>query len=82
MKQYGQAFLNAWSVTAQEAAYRILGIPLHKSNFQSVWIPAGLPNERVGLVKSSRTLSNLEDDDEVIFVPGILVSCRSQQLEL
>lgn len=82
MKQYGQAFLNAWSVTAQEAAYRILGIPLHKSNFQSVWIPTGLPNERVGLVKSSRTLSNLEDDDEVVFVPGILVSCRSQQLEL
>jgi hypothetical protein len=83
MKRCGQAFLNARSVTAQEAAYRVLGLPLHKSNFQTVWIPTGLPTERVGLLKPSTVLTNMEDDDEDIFIPGILdkYSCRPQQLD-
>ena len=45
IKHRGQTFLNAWSVTAQEAVYRVLGLPLHKSNNLSVWLPDGLPNE-------------------------------------
>ena len=68
MKQCGQAFLNSQSVTAQEAAYRVHGLPLHKSNFQSVWIPTGLLNKRVGLIKPSTPLSNLEDDDGDVLV--------------
>ena len=49
MKKCGQAFLNARSVSAQEGDYRLLGLPLYKSNFDSIWIPTGLPKERVSL---------------------------------
>ncbi|XP_060577549.1 uncharacterized protein LOC132734725 [Ruditapes philippinarum] len=71
MKKCGQAFLNSRSVTAQEAAYRALGLPLHKSNFTSVWVPTGLPSERISLLKPTFVLQNLEEGDNDVFVSGI-----------
>jgi len=75
--------MNARSITAQEAAYRVLGIPLYKSNFTTVWILTGLPKERISLLKPSSVLSNLDDDDDDIFMAGILdkYSCRPESLE-
>jgi hypothetical protein len=71
MKKCGQAFINSRSVTAQEAAYRALGLPMYKSNFTTVWIPTGLPSERISLLKPSYVLQNLDDADNDIFVSGI-----------
>ncbi|WAR11596.1 PIF1-like protein, partial [Mya arenaria] len=71
MKKCGQAFLNSRSVTAQEAAYRALGLPLYKSNFSTVWIPTGLPSQRISLLKPSYVLQRLDDMDNDVFVSGI-----------
>ena len=62
MKKCGKTFLNARFVTAQESAYRTPGLPVYKFNFTTVWISDGLPNKRVGLVKTS-ILSGLDDAD-------------------
>ncbi|XP_052809481.1 uncharacterized protein LOC128237946 [Mya arenaria] len=71
MKKCGQAFLNSRSVTAQEAANRALGLPLYKSNFSTVWIPTGLPSQRISLLKPSYVLQRLDDMDNDVFVCGI-----------
>ena len=80
MKKCGQTFLNARSVSVQEAAYRLLGLPLYKSNFDSVSIPSGLPEERVRLLKSLNTLDNLDDDDENVFVADLLENMLPDQI--
>ncbi|CAG2255006.1 unnamed protein product [Mytilus edulis] len=57
MKKCAKTFQDARSVSAQEAVYRFLGLPLHKSDFQTIWIPSGMPHERVHLLKPKYLLS-------------------------
>lgn len=64
MKKCAKTFQDARSVSAQEAVYRFLGLLLHKSDFQTIWIPSGMPHERVHLLKPKYLLSNMEDDEE------------------
>ncbi|MES9882265.1 MAG: DUF6570 domain-containing protein, partial [Sedimenticola sp.] len=71
MKKCARAFTNSRSVSAQEAIYRVLGLPLHKSDFQTIWIPTGLPHQRVHLLKSNSVLDTLEEEDENIFVSSM-----------
>ncbi len=64
MKKCGKAFTNPRAMSPHEATYRILGLPLHKSDFQVGWIPTGLPHQRVSHLKSTHLLSNLDDGEE------------------
>lgn len=72
MKKCGQAFVNARSLSAQEAAYRTIGLPLYKSDFQTIFIPSGPPDQRVTILKPKYLLNKLEDDDEDVCLSGIL----------
>ncbi|CAC5361420.1 unnamed protein product [Mytilus coruscus] len=83
MKKCAKTFQDARSVSAQEAVYRLLGLPLLKSDFQTIWIPSGMPHERVHLLKPKYLLSNMEDDEENVFVTGIedKYAVRPQALE-
>jgi hypothetical protein len=38
---------------------------------QSVWIPTGMPHQRVHLLKPKHLLSALEDEEENVFFTGI-----------
>jgi hypothetical protein len=60
-----------YPVSAQEAVYRLLGLPLHIFDFQAVWIPTGMPHQRVHLLKPKHLLSALEDEEENVFFTGI-----------
>jgi hypothetical protein len=71
MKKCAKSFQDARSVSAQEAVYRVLGLPLHKSDFQTVWIPTGMPHQRVRLLKPKYLLEKMESDEENIFVTGL-----------
>ena len=66
------AFSNARNVSAQEAAYRILSLPLHKFNFTTVWFPSGFPENRIRIVKPKEQLNALHDEDENVFAPNII----------
>ncbi|XP_053378668.1 uncharacterized protein LOC128548229 [Mercenaria mercenaria] len=84
MKKAAFSFANARNVSAQEAAYRILGLPLYVSNFTTVWIPSGFPEKRIRILKPNQFLQSLDDDDEYIFCTNIIdrYSARpAEQLE-
>lgn len=72
MRKVAYAFSNARNVSAQEAAYRILSLPLHKFNFTTVWFPSGFPENRIRIVKPKEQLNALHDEDENVFAPNII----------
>lgn len=84
IKKVAFAFSNARNVSAQEAAYRILGLSLYVSNFTTVRIPSGLPENRVRVPKSRRQLQALDDNDKNVFLANIVnrYSVRPSQLEI
>jgi hypothetical protein len=72
LRKVGNVFLNYSEISAQEAAYGVLGIPLTNSSRDTIFIPTGLPEERVVLVKSEAELQKLPNDSEDIAVSGTL----------
>ena len=72
MSKVADAFANSRAVSAQEAVYRLLGLPLYQSNFKTVWIPTGYPERRVRILKSQTQLASMEDDEPDIFLPNLL----------
>ena len=56
-------FLNNVEVSAQEAVYLLLQLPLKKSSRQVIFINTSPPAERVYLLNSN--IDNLPDDDDV-----------------
>ncbi|XP_061170416.1 uncharacterized protein LOC133179738 [Saccostrea echinata] len=82
MKACAKTFTNARSVSAQESVYRILGLPLYKSDFTAVWIPTGLPHQRVHLLKPISVLQGLDDDSENIFTASIEEKYSARPVQL
>ena len=67
MKEVASCFLNAREVSAQEAVYRVLGLPLHRSTFQTVFIQTDLPENRVVFLKPKSVLENLDEESEDVY---------------
>jgi hypothetical protein len=67
LKHLGNVFLNHREVSAQEAIYRVLPIPLKRTSVSVVFIPSDMEEDRVRLVKPSHLLENLDDESEDIF---------------
>lgn len=72
MKKVGKAFLNAREVSAQEAVYRLLGFPMFRCSFRTIFIPNDFPNKRIGLLKPQKLLETQQDNDTNIFMPNII----------
>jgi hypothetical protein len=67
-------------MTAQEAVYLLLQMPLKQSSRQTVFINTGLPEDRIYLLKND--LSHLSDDEQVSASNFISrYSKRSKKLE-
>ena len=63
MRQIGNKFLNNVEVSAQEAIYLLLQMPLKKSSRHVLFLNTNPPEERIYLLKSN--LDKLKDDEEV-----------------
>ncbi|CAC5392495.1 unnamed protein product [Mytilus coruscus] len=74
LKKVGSKFLSSREVSAQEAAYRILSLPLTKSTRQVLYVPTELPEERVRMLKPMNILQHLDDEDEDIYMEGTVDS--------
>lgn len=72
MNKVADAFANSRAVSAQEAVYRLLGVPLYYSSFKTVWIPTGYPQQRIRILKSQSQLAAMEDDEPDIFLSNLL----------
>jgi hypothetical protein len=72
MRKIANVFLNGVEVSAQEASYGVLGIPLTNSSRDCIFIPTGPPEERLIFVKTENELRNLDSDSTDIGARGLL----------
>ena len=59
VRHIGNKFLNAVEISAQEAAYLVLQLPLTKSTRDVIFVPTSPPEERTFLLKNKAQLIDL-----------------------
>ncbi|MES9883788.1 MAG: hypothetical protein ABW185_23290 [Sedimenticola sp.] len=72
MKHVAKKFLTHREISAQEAVYRLLSLPLTRGSHQVIFIPTDLPANRTRLFKPMKVIEALEDDDPDVFQTNIL----------
>ncbi|XP_021964938.1 uncharacterized protein LOC110860191 [Folsomia candida] len=70
--RFSRVFLNGSEVSAQEAAYSVLSMPLSRCSRDSIYINTLLPEERVYITKSADELKKLPEDSTDVNVDGLL----------
>jgi len=72
LRKYGHVFLNSSEISAQEAAYFVLGLPYTQCSRECVFINTGSPETRIFVVKSAEELNKLPPESTDIGVKGLL----------
>lgn len=73
MKKVAYALSNPRNVfTHIWIAYVILKLPLCKSNFSTVCLPSGFPENRIRILKPKEQLDALDDEYEDVFAANIV----------
>ena len=72
VRDIGNKFLNNVEISAQEAVYILLQLPMRKSSRQVIFVNTSPPGERVHLLKHIDGIRELEDDCEDVFTGGLL----------
>lgn len=79
----GSVFLTHREVTAQEAVYRALSMPLRQARRNVIFINTNCPSERVSILLPQSKLAEKEDEDDDIYASNVITrySCRPHSLE-
>ena len=72
VRDVGNKFLNSVEISAQEAVYVVLQLPMRKASRCVIFINTSPPAERVELLKPLSEIDNLSDDCEEIQSGGLL----------
>ena len=72
VRDIGNKFLNSVEISAQEAVYVVLQLPMRKASRSVIFINTSPPAERVELLKPLSEIENLSDDCEEIQSGGLL----------
>ncbi|XP_066269843.1 uncharacterized protein [Branchiostoma lanceolatum] len=72
LRKVGSAFLNNREVSAQEAVYRLLSLPLQRKSRQVVYVNTATKDKRVSMLKPRHVLESMNDDDDDIFCTSAL----------
>ena len=75
LRKIGSAFLNNLEVSAQEAVYRLLSLPLKKSSRKVVFVNTSKKEKCVSMLKPAHLLDQLNDDDENVFCTSLIDIC-------
>ena len=67
-----RTFLKNREMSAQEAAYHLVPLPLKKFSRQVIFVSANHPTKRVSLLKTKEQLEDLEDDDTDIYMSNTI----------
>ena len=67
LRKVSSAFLTHREVSAQEAVYRSLSLPMKQLSRSVVFINTNPKHERIAMLKSKDMLSQLDDDDTNVF---------------
>ena len=71
VRDIGNKFLNNVEISAQEAVYIALQLPMRKS-CQAVFINTSPPEDRVQLLKPLQEIKDLEDESDEIYASGLI----------
>ena len=82
LRKVGSAFLTHREVSAQEAVYRLLSLPMKQLSRCVVFVNTNPKHERIAVLKNPDLLSQLEDDDTNVFQKSLIdrYQHRPQQL--
>jgi hypothetical protein len=72
LRKVGSAFLTHREVSAQEAVYRILSLPMKRLSRQVIFVNTNPKHQRIAVLKDSQTLSQLHDDDTNVFHKNLI----------
>ena len=67
LRKVGSAFLTHREVSAQEAVYRVLSIPMKQLSRSVVFVDTNPKNERIAVLKDNVSLSKLDNEDTNVF---------------
>ena len=83
LKRVGTVFLNHRELSAQEAAYRILSIPMKRLSRTVVFVNTDARSDRVAVLKTKEQLFGRDDDDPDIFQTNMIdrYAARPNSLE-
>ena len=70
MINIGSKLLNNVEISAQEAMYILLQLPMRKASRQVIIINTSPPEDRVELLKPMNDIQNMDDDCDEIYASG------------
>ena len=79
LKKVGSAFLTHREVSAQEAAYHILSLPMKSLSRQVVFVNTNPKDQLIAVLKDCQTLSQLDDDDTNGFHKNLIERYQHRQ---
>lgn len=72
VRDIGSKFVNNVEISAQEAVYLVLQLPMRKASRQVIFINTAPPEDRVKLLKPLDDIKDMEDDCEDIHTDGLI----------
>ena len=72
VRDIGNRFLNNVEISAQEAVYIVLQLPMRKSSRQVVFINTSPPEDRVRLLKPLQEIDDMEDNSDEVYASGLI----------
>ena len=82
LRKVGSTFLTHREVSAQEAVYRILSLPMKQLSRSVVFVDTNTKSERIAVLKGKDMLSQLEDDDTDVFHKSLIDRYQHRPREL
>ncbi|KAK4327750.1 hypothetical protein Pmani_001792 [Petrolisthes manimaculis] len=82
LRKVGSAFLNNREISAQEAVYRLMPMPLKKASRKVVFVNSAPKDKWVSMLRPKRLLQEMDDNDENIFCTSPLDRYASRPNEL
>ena len=72
VKFIGNKFLNNVEVSAQEAVFTLLQMPLHRASRDAIFVNTSSPEKRTVMLKDFNIIENIPDDCKDVFAEGML----------
>ena len=82
LKKIGSAFLNHREVSAQEAVYRLLSLPMKQLSRAVVFVDTNAKKERIAVLKGRDAIDQLDSDDTDVFQKSLIDKYRHRPEQL
>lgn len=82
LRHMGNVFLKAHEVSAQEAVYLTIGLPLRQSSRSCIFIPTSPPDERTFILKQEAELARADPDSRDFAAKSIVEHYASRPADI